>query len=81
MYKDSAIERHLDRITAVQQGQERIVMYKFLEQQKALADKWKMLEQVQTEYSGDQQLFRCIQRGLDALDEQMECIRRLGECS
>ena len=42
----------------------------------ALADKWKELEGVQTDFSHDQDFYRCIQRAMDVVDEEAERTRR-----
>lgn len=45
----------------------------------ALADKWKALEEMQTEFSEYVRLYRLLQRAMDAVDDEAESVRRLGE--
>lgn len=48
-------------------------------QQKALMQKRKIYENLQTEHSGDEYFFRYTQGKMDALDEQAEQIRHVLE--
>lgn len=50
--------------------------YKLKWQQEELMRRYSILENLQTKHSGDMAFFRYIQRELDFLDEETECIRR-----
>lgn len=48
-------------------------------QQRDLIRRYAILEQLQTEHSGDEYFYRGIQKEMDALDEQAEHIRGILE--
>lgn len=48
-------------------------------QQRALMRRYAILEQLQTEHSEDEYFYRCTQKEMDALDEQVEHIRGILE--
>ncbi len=53
--------------------------YRLKKQQKELVRRYAILEQLQTEHSGDEYFYRCTQKEMDALDEQAEHIRGILE--
>ena len=48
--------------------------YRLRKQQKALMQKREIYEHLQTEHSDDEYFYRCTQKEMDALDEQVEHI-------
>lgn len=53
--------------------------YRLKKQQKELMRRYAILEELQTEHSGDEYFYRGIQKEMDALDEQAEHIRGILE--
>ncbi len=53
--------------------------YRLKKQQKELMRRYAILEQLQTEHSGDEYFYRCTQKEMDALDREAEHIRGLLE--
>lgn len=49
--------------------------YRLKKQQKELMRRYTILEQLQTEHSDDEYIYRYTQKEMDALDEQAEHIR------
>ena len=56
-----------------------LTRYRLKKQQKELMRRYAILEQLQTEHSGDEYFYRCTQKEMDALDEQAEHIRGIFE--
>lgn len=53
--------------------------YRLKKQQRVLMEKRAVYEELQTEHSGDEHFYRCAQKEMDALDEQVEYIRGILE--
>ena len=53
--------------------------YRLKKQQKALMRRYAILEQLQTEHSGDEYFYRYAQKEMDAIDEEAEQIRHVLE--
>lgn len=53
--------------------------YRLKKQQKELMRRYAILEQLQTEHSGDEYFYRCTQKEMDTLDEEAEYIRGIFE--
>ena len=53
--------------------------YRLKKQQKELVRRYAILEQVQTEHSGDEYFYRYAQKEMDAIDEEAEQIRHVLE--
>ncbi len=49
--------------------------YRLKKQQKELVRRYAILEQLQTEHSGDEYFYRYAQKEMDAIDEEAEQIR------
>lgn len=53
--------------------------YRLKKQQKELVRRYAILEQLQTEHSGDEYFYRYAQKEMDAIDEEAEQIRHVSE--
>ena len=53
--------------------------YRLKKQQKELVRRYAILEQLQTEHSGDEYFYRYAQKEMDAIDEEAEQIRHVLE--
>ena len=53
--------------------------YRLRKQQKALMKRREIYERLQTEHSDDEYFYRCIQKEMDAIDEEAEQIRHVLE--
>ena len=53
--------------------------YRLKKQQKELVRRYVILEQLQTEHSGDEYFYRYAQKEMDAIDEEAEQIRHVLE--